>query len=257
MMEAFSIFLDFLTSGLGHCRAAIDGQGALAGSLFVAGLIGGGGHCVAMCGPFVLAQSVARLEALPAADMREFHRLAGAALAPYHLGRLTTYVGLGAAAGALAGGVMAAAGLKWLSAALLALAAALFLGYAVRTLAVRLPGSSAGGEGWWSRRLGGLVRPLFARPVGVRGYALGIALGFLPCGLLYGALTAAAASGSALAGGLAMGAFALGTVPALLAVGLAGHVVGRRWQGWVARATPALMMVNAALLSVMAWRAAV
>ncbi len=78
------------------------------------------------------------------------------------------------------------------------------------------------------------ARPLFARPVGFRGYALGLMLGFLPCGLLYGALAAAAASGDPLTGAFAMIAFALGTVPALLAVGLAGHVAGQRWQGLVA-----------------------
>ncbi|MBE0533295.1 MAG: sulfite exporter TauE/SafE family protein [Rhodospirillales bacterium] len=255
-MDTFAPFVDFLGTGLGHCRAVIEDQGALLGSLFIAGLAGGAGHCIAMCGPFVLAQSVARLEAVPAADMRQFHRLAGAALVPYHLGRLTTYVVLGALAAALAGSLMTAAELKWLSAVLLALAAALFLGYGIRRLASLLPGSSAGGEGWWSRHLGRRVRPLFERPVGVRGYGLGLALGFLPCGLLYGALTAAASSGTALGGAVAMGAFALGTVPALLVVGFAGHVIGRRWQPLMVRATPALMTLNAALLAFMAWRAA-
>ena len=255
-MESFALFVDFLGSGLGHCRAVIDDQGALLATLFIAGLAGGAAHCVAMCGPFVLAQSVARLEAVPAADMRQFHRLAGAALVPYHLGRMTTYVGLGAVAATLAGGLMTAAGLKWLSAVLLGLAAALFLGYGIRRLASLLPGASAGREGWWGRHLGRRVKPLFERPVGVRGYALGVALGFLPCGLLYGALTAAAAGGAALAGAMAMAAFAAGTVPALLVVGIAGHVAGRRWQRLMARATPALMTLNAAILAFMAWRAA-
>jgi sulfite exporter TauE/SafE len=95
---------------------------------------------------------------------------------------------------------------------------------------------------------------LFDRPVGWRGYALGVALGFIPCGLLYGALAAAAGSGSALAGALAMIAFALGTVPALFAVALAGHVVGERWRGTLGRATAALMLVNAAQLTYLAWR---
>lgn len=254
-MEQLALFVEFLASGADHCRTVIGSQGDLIGSLFVAGLIGGGAHCVAMCGPFVLAQSVARLEATPAAAMSEFHRVSGAALVPYHLGRMTTYMGLGALAAALAGGFITASGMKWLSAAFLVLAAVLFLGYGVRRLAVRLPGSSGGGEGWWSRHVGARVRPLFERPVGLRGYGLGVALGFLPCGFLYGALAAAAASGSALAGGLVMGAFAIGTVPALLVVGLAGHVVGRRWQRAVAKAAPALMVLNAGLLSFMAWRA--
>jgi sulfite exporter TauE/SafE len=79
-------------------------------------------------------------------------------------------------------------------------------------------------------------------------------LGFLPCGLLYGALAAAAASEDPLSGAFAMIAFALGTVPALVAVGLAGHVAGRRWQGLLAGITPVLMVFNAAALTYLAWR---
>jgi len=248
------LLVNLLSSGLAQCRAVVAEHGGLLTSLLMAGLVGSASHCVGMCGPFVLGQTVARLESRPAADMREFHRLAGAALVPYHLGRMTTYAGLGAGAAALAGGIIDVTGLKWLSAALLLLAALFFLGYAVTRLRVSVPWLSSGGESWWSRRIGRLVRPLFDRPVGLRGYALGVALGFLPCGLLYGALAAAAASGGALSGALAMIAFAAGTIPALFVVGLAGHVVGRHWQGVVARAMPVVMMINAAALSYLAWR---
>ena len=249
-MEELSIFLEFLTSGVDQCRNVIENRGDLMSSLFIAGLVGGGGHCIAMCGPFVLAQSVARLEARPAAEMREFHRLSGAALAPYHLGRLTTYMGLGALAGLVAGEAMAAVEMRWLSAVLLGFAAVLFLGYGIGKFSIRLPWSS--GTGWLSRGMGRIAKPLFDRPTGLRGYALGITLGFLPCGLLYGALAAAGASGGVLAGALVMGAFALGTVPSLLAVGLAGHIVGGKWQGFVTRITLVLMFVNALILLLMA-----
>ncbi len=223
-------------------------------SLFAAGLVGSATHCVGMCGPLVLGQTVARLEATPAREMREIHRLAGAALVPYHLGRMTTYMALGAAAAALAGGVIDASGLRWLSAGLLTVAALLFLGYAVQRLGMALPWLAQGGGGWWSRHVGRRVRPLFARPTGLRGYALGLALGFLPCGLLYGAVVAAAASGDAAAGAMAMIAFAAGTIPALIGVGWAGHVAGQRWQGATARVTPVLLMFNAGALTYMAWR---
>jgi uncharacterized protein len=244
-----------LAAGVAHCRTAAVEHGGLLASLFLAGLLGSLTHCVGMCGPFVLTQTVARLESRPAAGMREFHRLAGAALVPYHLGRATTYAALGAVAAALAGGMIMITGLRWLSALLLVSAALFFLGYTVREVGARLPRAGAGdGGGWWSRRLAPAVRPLFAKPIGWRGYALGVVLGFLPCGLLYGALAAAAASGRPLAGALGMLAFSLGTVPALLAVALAGHVAGRRFRGAAARLAPALMLVNAAALSYLAWR---
>ncbi len=245
---------DAIAFGIAMCRAVAVEHGALLTSLFVVGLLGSVSHCVGMCGPFVLGQVVARLEATPVARLHEFRRLTGAALIPYHLGRMTTYGVLGAGAGAIAGGVGDLTGLRWLSAGLLALAAVLFVGYAVPRLG--LPGFSAGSgmESLWSRHVGRRIRPLFQAPVGWRGYLLGVILGFLPCGFLYGAVAAAASSGSAIAGGLMMIAFAVGTVPALIGIGLAGHVTGSRWQSATARFTPVLLMLNAGLLGYMAWR---
>ena len=259
-MDQDPLVLTLLGAGVAHCRAVAVEHGSLLVSLFLAGLLGSASHCVGMCGPFVLAQTVARLEGVPASGMNEFHRLAGAALIPYHLGRATTYAMLGVAAAALAGGMIHVTGLRWLSAALLITAALFFLGYALSELGVRLRGrrGAAAGEGaresTVGRTVGRIARPLFARPVGVRGWLLGVALGFLPCGLLYGALAAAAASGEPLAGGFGMLAFSLGTVPALLAVGLAGHVAGQRFRTTALRLAPALMLVNAAALSYLAWR---
>jgi sulfite exporter TauE/SafE len=49
--------------------------------------------------------------------------------------------------------------------------------------------------------------------------AAGLAMGLLPCGLVYGVLIAAATGGSWWQGGGMMLAFGLGTLPALLAFG--------------------------------------
>ena len=83
-------------------------------------------------------------------------------------------------------------------------------------------------------------------------YALGMVLGFLPCGLVYGALAAAAGTGSIADGAAAMAAFGLGTAPALLAVGWGGLIVRRRLRDgtrWIA--TP-LLLANAGLMLVLA-----
>ena len=253
-MDEQTLLLNLLDSGLAHCRGMVEDHGGILTTLFVAGFFGSAGHCVTMCGPFVLAQTVARLESQPAAAMREFYRLTGAALTPYHVGRMTTYAGLGAVAAALAGGLVQVTGLRWMSAAFLFLAAIAFLAYGVRRIGFLLPARETGGEGWWARHVGRLARPLFERPVGLRGYGLGLALGFLPCGLLYGALAAVSSSGDALTGAFGMILFALGTVPALLVVGVAGHVAGRRWQTWTARVAPVLMVFNAGVLGIMGWR---
>jgi hypothetical protein len=143
---------------------------ALLAAMLLAGLVGGGTHCIAMCGPFVLAQTAARLESVPASQMSEFHRLAGAALAPYHLGRATTYITLGAMAGVVGQTIRSLPGLDWIAAGWLFFAAAMFMAYAVFGSGMFRAASAR--EGRWGRMLGDLARPMFARPTGLRGYAL-------------------------------------------------------------------------------------
>lgn len=255
-MNHDAMLFDLLASGISVCRVAVEDHSSLLASLFLAGLVGSLGHCTGMCGPFVLAQVMARLEALPASAMTETHRLLGAVLLPYHLGRAISYAGLGAAAAGLIGGAVDATGLKRLSAVLLALAALFFLGYGLKRFGLSLPFLPATAEGPVGRAVARFAKPLLARPVGLRALGLGIALGFLPCGLLWGALAAAASSGDPLGGAFAMLAFAVGTMPALLAVGLAGHLAGRHWREAAGQAAPFLLVANAALLCYMAWRIA-
>lgn len=253
ILDQETVLFELLNSGLAHCAEVAAGNGSLIAALFGAGLVGGLTHCAGMCGPFVLSQVTERHKAVPAGRMRDFHRLTGAALLPYHLGRATTYMGLGALAALVSGSLIAWAGMKWLSAVLLLAAALFFLLYGLGRLGLRLPGQGGGGS-WWSRHVGRLARPLFARPTGLAGYALGVLLGFIPCGLLYGALSVAAASGDPLGGAFAMAGFAAGTFPALFAVGAFGTLAAQRWRGAAARLGPALMIANAGFLTLLAWR---
>jgi uncharacterized protein len=194
-----------------------------------------------MCGPFVMAQTLARMGTGPV-------RLAGAALVPYHFGRFVSYTTLGAAMGGLSGALASVPGFHSAIPLLLAIAGALFAAQALG----KAFGSGGGALAAW---LGRRVRPLLETPGPARGFALGVALGFLPCGFLYAALAAAAGSGGAAAGALAMAGFVLGTVPALLVVGFAGAMAAKRWKAALGAIAPALMAVNAAILFWMAWRA--
>jgi uncharacterized protein len=249
-MDSPDTLATLLHSGLAVCRAGVAGRGGLIGSLFLTGLVGSLTHCGGMCGPFVLSQVAARLEALPASRMSEWRRLAGASLVPYHLGRATTYALLGAAAAAASGSLGAWPPFRWLAAVLLALAALALLLLALP----RLKGRAAGGGSWWPDTVGRLARPLFASPNGARGWLLGVALGFVPCGLLYAALVAAAAGGDAIAGAAGMLAFTAGTVPMLVAVGTVGHAALAHWRGPLLRWAPALLVMNAGVLGFMAWQ---
>jgi len=243
--------LALITNGLAVCRSEAAGHAGLLSGLFLTGLVGSLTHCTGMCGPFVLSQVAARLETVPAADLREWHRLSGGALVPYHLGRATTYAALGAVAAGAAGSLAEWGGFRPLAALLLALAAVFLLAMAVPGLKALLSGSTDG-AGWWSRGIGRFARPLFDRPTGLRGWLLGALLGFLPCGLLYAALAAAAATGGAVAGALAMLAFAVGTLPSLLLIGLLGQAAAGRWRQPLLKWSPLLLVANAGMLGAIA-----
>jgi len=243
--------LALIANGLSICRVAASGHAGLLSGLFLTGLVGSLTHCTGMCGPFVLSQVAARLEGVPAARMREWHRLSGGALAPYHLGRATTYAALGAIAAGATGTLAGWGGFRFVAALLLAAAALVLLAMAAPGLKALLTARAAP-AGWWSRGLGRWAAPLFARPTGWKGWLLGVLLGFLPCGLLYAALAAAAATGDALAGALAMLAFTAGTMPALLVVGLAGQAVATRWRQPMLRWSPLLLVANAGMLGAIA-----
>jgi sulfite exporter TauE/SafE len=233
------------------CRSDTAFQGGLLLGLLVAGAAGSVVHCGPMCGAFVLGQVSERIGRLPAGRLCERQRISNGLLLPYHLGRLTTYAGLGA----LAAGSVALFGRQtWfgtLSGALLAIAALLFL---TKALALVLPlvGNIDRAPRIWGRLIGALARKIERGSVSGE-YLLGVALGFLPCGFLYGAIAAAAASGRPAAGAAAMVSFGLGTTPILMVVGIAGHAAGRRWSHAVTAAAPLLMALNATLLLALAW----
>lgn len=245
---------DFLSA----CTTALHGSGLAAWlpvshpfGMLLLGLVGGAVHCAGMCGPFVLGQVGSRLATLPLAQATVFTRLRGMALLPYHAGRATTYTLLGAAAAGLAGGAGRLTVQGYLPALALLFAAALLLVFASTQLIAQ--GSVSGAAAlrhWWLARLG----PLFRQPVGLQGYGLGLALGFLPCGLLYSALLLAGASGSWQTGALGMAAFALGTMPGLLVVGFLGAAAGQRWRRVLQRLLVPVLLLNAALLILLALR---
>jgi sulfite exporter TauE/SafE len=206
-------------------------------------------HCAPMCGGFVLGQVGDRMARIPAAHLCEWHRISGGILLPYHLGRLTTYAGLGATMG-LGGALLGR--VPYVSGVLLLAGAAVFLSLALRHA---LPGfGSFGRAPSWLTRLIGIASSASRGPAGFNTYVLGLCLGFLPCGLLYAALAVAASAGGAVTGACAMAAFGLGTMPALIAVGIIGTAAGHRWRQWVSTVAPAAMLLNAILLTVLAVR---
>jgi sulfite exporter TauE/SafE len=219
---------------------------ALVSALFLAGLAGGATHCAAMCAPFVLAQL--RPDDAGGAMLQ---RLSGAALLPYHAGRMLGYAALGALAGAGAGLFSQITGLRWLLALPLAAAALLMAAQAAERLGLaprlHLPAPPL------PAALKAPLQRLLKKPGG-GGFALGLLLSALPCGLLYAALAAAAASGSALGGALGMAGFVAGTIPGLVGVALLGKLFARAGGPALRRWGAALFALNALVLGAMAAR---
>ncbi len=176
-------------------------------ALFIVGLLGGG-HCAGMCGGIVGALSLQT----PQGGTAVLLHLA------YNLGRIGSYALAGLLAGLLgqaAGNLLALQNVLYLVASLMLVAMGLYLLGFTQFLAPL----ERGGQALWLR-----IQPLTKRFLPVRGVAqalpLGLLWGWLPCGLVYSALTTALASGSAGQGALLMLAFGLGTLPNLLLAGL-------------------------------------
>jgi len=210
------------------------------------GLAGSAAHCAPMCGPLVLGQGLRRLSCLSCARMGEADRLRAALLGRYHAGRIVTYALLGALAGAAGFGLeqlLAPLRAGLLLAAALAMAVAAWrawdAGRAGRATGSGRAGAAGAGQPAWM----GWTQPAGLRP---GSFSFGMAMGLLPCGLIYTALLAACASGSPGLGAAAMASFGLATVPALALVGLAGQAAPV--QRGVRRVAPLLLAVNAGVL---------
>ncbi|CUA82814.1 sulfite exporter TauE/SafE family protein [Pseudidiomarina woesei] len=165
--------------------------------------LAGSGHCMMMCGGIAgaFAGQVNKRQLLT-----------------YNLGRISSYVVAGAIVGGAFAGVASLADQGLISlriiAALVLVSLGLYLGqwwFGLRYLE-RI------GQPLWRR-----LQPLAAKFRQQRSYsalfAAGMLWGWLPCGLVYSALSWSAVSGSAQQGAFLMLGFGLGTLPSMFAFG--------------------------------------
>lgn len=182
--------------------------------LFLLGLLGSA-HCIGMCGPLVLI--------IPAGKSRIASQLL------YNLGRITTYTMIGLLLGLLGSGLselaanagkdplvlltrfqqfvsfLAAAFLFWFG--LIRLSICKEPAIMQKAMPTRIPGFKSIQSG------------VVADQSIAACYLFGVLLGFLPCGLSYGAFALAFAAGGPIEGGLSALSFGLGTLPALFLLG--------------------------------------
>ncbi len=200
-------------------------------SALIVGLLGGG-HCVGMCGGIVGAVSLA----LPGQRSSFGYSLA------YNTGRIVSYVVGGALVGSLGASSLFLSHLFPIEKLLYSLASLMLMALGLYLAGVWqgvLVLEKAGGLLW--RRVQPLSRKLLPLRSVPQAFTLGLVWGWLPCGLVYSVLVAALATGSSLQGGLLMLAFGLGTLPTLMAMGMAAvrlkaflqHVMVRRVSGFL------------------------
>jgi len=194
--------------------------GALSlGAALLAGLAGSG-HCLGMCGGIAGALAMRRPQA-------GFGTKLGYALA-YNLSRITSYALAGALAGLLGRTLLAAVDVKPMSIAFRVVAGAIMIAAALQlVLGWRLLGPlESAGSGLWRR-----VAPWAGKQgqsSGIGGaIGLGLAWGWLPCGMTYSMLLLSATTASAAWGAAVMLAFGLGTLPSMVTATVAFERIAR------------------------------
>ena len=213
-------------------------------SAFLVGLLGGG-HCAGMCGGIVGAVSLS----LPGSRPRIGFLLA------YNLGRIASYGIAGLLAGAVGASsffldhVLPVERVLYALASVMLILLGLYLAGIWRGVVVL---ETAGGKLWrhvqpWSKRF----LPVRTLP---QALALGGIWGWLPCGLVYSIVVAALATGSPGRGAALMLAFGLGTLPALLAMGMAAVRIRSVLQNAWIRRLSGLAVIGFGLLGL--WRLA-
>ena len=170
---------------------------------FLLGLVGSL-HCAGMCGPIAMAQPVTGRTTTAFVTGR----------VAYNGGRITTYALMGSLFGVIGSSFALLGVQRWVS---------LIAGIAI--LVVLFASWRHRANVQFSRWVGTL-KMLLGKALRRTGFGatflLGNLNGLLPCGLVYAACAGAAATGSAGNGMIYMLAFGLGTLPMMLAVGLAG-----------------------------------
>lgn len=168
------------------------------------------GHCIGMCGGFVVAYSSTKIDASMSRSAQLIRHSA------YNFGRVSSYVVLGmifGGIGALFSFNMQMHGVLFIFAGIVMIITALGM-FGLSKLIHLLERSFSTNP---------LFKTLFSRLIKSKSigsfYALGVMNGFFPCGFVFFFAAKAAASASLVDGGIIMAVFGLSTVPTLLALG--------------------------------------
>lgn len=206
------------------------------------GFLGSFGHCVGMCSPLAVAFSLSHKQETPKWQQQlYFHIL-------LNLGRLVSYVIIGAGIGAIgsvliASGQMAGIGSelrRWIAIFTGLMLIWFGLGQIKPDFLPRIPILHPLIQGSLHKRLSAGMMKLSLRSRWWTPAGLGLVWGLIPCGFLYAAQIKAAETGNLWRGAAIMLAFGIGTLPTMLGVGVSASMISgdRRSQlfrlgGWI------------------------
>lgn len=210
------------------------GAGELA-AVFGASLLGSV-HCAAMCGPLALFATARAPSGSVTPNRAVVRRHSIGAVAWYHGTRGALYLGWGALAGSAGAALDGALALAGYGRAATLVFGVLVVLFGVAAFFPRLPLPRV-----LEPAFGPLLVRLRAKPPATRARLTGALTALLPCGWLHAFVATAAGTARPLDGAFVMAAFFLGTLPALLGVG----VFAQGLTGWFAARRP---LVTAALV---------
>jgi hypothetical protein len=186
-------------------------------SFFTLGLMGGFGHCLGMCHPFVLF-----ISGRFAREKKGYWRLFFPQI-QYNLGRIITYAILGLILGFLGELAHLRGRIQYLQKILAIIAGAILVIYAI---------TSFGGFNFFAKAETKShkfnLNDIFKRYQPNNPMVIGLILGLLPCGFIYSVLVGTLVFSNAFMGSLAMVLFGFGTMFALLGFALIGNFIMRR-----------------------------
>ena len=217
-------------------------------TVFLGALVSGW-HCALMCGGISAAiEKNAHAGSLAPIPLRRgtkksfiYEQLV------MHMGRLSSYVGLGALAGLL-GFPIWQQDLIPVQRVLFALASGIFLLQGYRILR-QMKGQVSVWEAWLNEKTAHLWAKLAKQVVAGHQHRArwwsGVVWGLVPCGLIYSVLPLAFLSGDPLSGALLMLAFGLGTLPNLLLISnLSARLAGWGHLSWTRYFVALLMFIT-------------
>lgn len=188
-----------------------------------------GFHCIGMCGPIALSMGLTRKQAT------NFYLQN----LTYQFGRIVTYAFMGALLGIVGQGFHMAGFQQYLTivVGILLIVMALF-SFGGKDFASKIPFLS---KFLFKVKLN--LSKLLTKADYKSRFTTGILNGFLPCGMVYMALTASLAAGGVWQGASFMALFGLGTLPFMFAVVLVGNLMTASLRSQVLKVIPVMMII--------------